>query len=106
MIKGQSKFEWDSFPDEYTGLMAFNKQRYTKEQAIALWHKEQMLPMSELCIVEDAFVWYGYGSYEGESISCWWHTWGDEHRFSVPVWSIRYPKVVEIWRNENEFRAN
>lgn len=91
LIKGKSKFEWDSFPAEYIGLMAFNKQRYTKEQAITLWYKEQMLAMNEPCVVEDTFVRYRFGMEEGEQRSCWWHEWEDYGSKSVPVWSIRSP---------------
>lgn len=100
MIKGKSKFEWEHFTSEYIGLMAFNKQRYTKEQAVTLWHKEQMSSMNEPCIVEDAFVRYRVGQNEDrEPCACWWHEWKDYGNKSVPVWSVRSPYS---WEKDGE----
>lgn len=92
LIKGKSTFDYDYFPTEYIGLMCFNKQRYTEDEAIELWRREMAYKNNEPCLLEDAFVRYRYGTDdEGNPRSCWWHEWEDYGNRSVPVWSIRAP---------------
>lgn len=95
MIKGKSKFDSETFYGDYGNWMGFNKQKYTKEQAIAAW-KEEMTELDEVIpfVVEDAFVRYRVGQNEDhEPCVGWWLEWRDYGNKSVPAWSIRreYP---------------
>ncbi|HFX3816478.1 hypothetical protein ABVF54_05105 [Enterococcus mundtii] len=91
MIKGKSKFDSEMFYGDYDNWMGFNKQKYTKEQAIEAW-KEEMSELDEVIpfVVEDAFVRYRVGQNEDhEPCAGWWLEWKDYGNKSVPAWSIR-----------------
>lgn len=91
-IKGTSKFDFESFPTEFTNLMGFNKQKYNKEEALETWFWESNLDKNTTYIIEDGFVRYRYGmDDDGEMRSTWWHEWRDCGHRSVPIWSIREP---------------
>lgn len=99
-IKGKSKFDFESFPTEFINLMGFNKQKYSKEEALALWFSERMLDKNTPYIIEDAWVRYRYGmDDDGKTRSTWWHDWRDYGHRSVPIWSIREPFS---WEQEAE----
>lgn len=88
-IRGRSKFDFEVFNGDFNNWMGFNKQKYTREQAIEEWRSELMLEENTPYIVEDAFVRYRFGVDEdNENRSCWWLEWRDCGHRSVPVWSI------------------
>ena len=96
MIKGKSKFDFDCFYGDCRNLMCFNKQRYSKEEAIELWYKEQAFPPYIAYLIEDGFVRYRYGvDDDGENRSTWWCEFEDYGNKSVPVWCVRQPEVWE-----------
>lgn len=41
--KKKSSFDFEDFYDGYNNCMGFNKQKYTKKQAIDTWYSEQMI---------------------------------------------------------------
>ncbi|WP_430395197.1 DUF1642 domain-containing protein [Enterococcus faecalis] len=85
------------FNGDFNNWMGFNKQKYTREQAIEEWRSELMLEENTPYIVEDAFVRYRFGVDEdNENRSCWWLEWRDCGHRSVPVWSIRTPFPWEL----------
>ena len=90
-IKGKSKFDSSIFYGDWRELGGFNKQKYTKEEAIKAW-REKMFGLGNdvSYVVEDAFVRYRFGRNEdNEPMSCWWLEWQDYGDKSVPAWSIR-----------------
>ena len=91
MIKGKSKFDFEVFYGDWVAWLGISKQKYTKEEAVALWEQQLVLKFDEKDhIVEDAFVRYRFGRNEdNEPCSCWWLEWKDYGSKSVPVWSIR-----------------
>lgn len=97
-IKGISKFDSEIFYGDWNDWGGFNKQKYTKEEAIKAWREEMFgLSVSEPCVVEDAFVRYRFGRNEdNEPMSCWWIEWKDYGNKSVPVWSIRLKESWEV----------
>lgn len=93
MIKGISKFDAEIFyNDDWNNLAGFNKDRYTKEEAIEAW-KTKIFGEDLPYVVEDAFVRHRAGSHEGEPSVGWWME-GEEYKTSVPAWSIR---MKEEW---------
>lgn len=100
-IKGKSKFEYSEFYGDWRGWGGFNKQKYTKEEALKAW-REDLFGFDEDIpfVIEDAFVRYRFGRNEdNEPMSCWWIEWQDYGDKSVPVWSIRRQ---EPWEEEQE----
>ena len=91
MIKGKSKFDFEVFYGDWAAWLGISKQKYTKEEAVALWEQQLGLKFDEKDhIVEDAFVRYRFGRNEdNEPCSCWWLEWKDYGNKSVPAWSIR-----------------
>ncbi|NSV77513.1 hypothetical protein [Enterococcus faecalis] len=47
-IKGRSKFDFEVFNGDFNNWMGFNKQKYTREQAIEEWRSELMLEENTL----------------------------------------------------------
>ena len=91
MIRGKSKFDSEMFYGEWDCHMGFNKQKYTKEQALEAW-EEIMTELDEVIpfVIEDAFVRYRVGQNEDhEPCVGWWLEWEDCGNKSVPAWSIR-----------------
>ncbi|HGF8193865.1 TPA: hypothetical protein QFC31_001326 [Enterococcus faecium] len=100
-VKGISKFEHSEFYGDWRGWGGFNKQKYTKEEALKVW-REDLFGFDEDIpfVIEDAFVRYRFGRNEdNEPMSCWWIEWQDYGDKSVPVWSIRRQ---EPWEKEQE----
>ena len=91
MIKGKSKFDFEVFHGDWAAWLGISKQKYTKEEAVALWEQQLVLKFDEKDhIVEDAFVRYRFGRNEdNEPCSGWWLEWKDYGSKSVPAWSIR-----------------
>lgn len=98
MIKGKSKFDSAIFYGDWDNWAGFNKQKYTKEQAIESWRKEMFgLDKDALYIVEDAFTRWRVGQTDDhEPCAGWWLEWKDYGNKSVPVWSIRSLNPWEI----------
>lgn len=95
MIKGISKFDSEIFYGDWLNWAGFNKQKYSKEEAIESWKNEvfgEDLPY----VIEEAFVRHRAGSFEGETSVGWWLEW-EEYKTSVPAWSVR---KREEWEND------
>jgi hypothetical protein len=95
MIKGISKFDSEIFYGDCQNWAGFNKQKYTKEEAVESWKNEvfgEDLPY----VIEDCFVRHRAGSFEGETSVGWWLEW-EEYKTSVPAWSVR---KREEWEEE------
>ncbi len=110
MIKGKSKFDSEIFFGDYDNWGGFNKQKYSKEQAIEAWRTEMFgFDKGAPCVVEDAFTRYRFGQNEDhEPCVGWWLEWKDYGNKSVPVWSIRSPypwekdgSVEEVWNGKS-----
>ncbi|MFL2133033.1 hypothetical protein [Desemzia sp. FAM 23990] len=87
MIKGTSKFDYSIFYGEWGNWAGFNKQKYSKEEAINAW-KNEVFGEDVPYIVEDAFARHRAGSSDGQPVVGWWLE-QEEYKTSVPVWSIR-----------------
>jgi hypothetical protein len=82
-----SKFEYDSFYGGYDGF-AVNSQKYTSEQAIEIFKKEN----EDVSVYEisQAFVRHRAGINEdGEPCVGWWLEY-ERHDRSCPVWAFRW----------------
>lgn len=91
MIKGKSKFDFEIYCEHQEDWMGFNKQKYTKEQAVEKWKEERCINDEDVnLIIEDAFVRYRVGRNEdNEPCAGWWLEWKDYGSKSVPAWLIR-----------------
>lgn len=99
-IKSISKFDSGIFYGDWDNWGGFNKQKYTKEQAIEAW-KNDMFDIGDDTpyVVEGAFVRWRAGQTEDhEPCVGWWLEWEDYGNRSVPAWSIRETKNWEILR--------
>ncbi|MFB8468603.1 hypothetical protein [Enterococcus thailandicus] len=97
MIKGKSKFDSQIVYGDWRNWGVFNKQKYTREQAIERWKKEMFgLDETVSFVVEDAFARYRVGQTEDhEPCAGWWCEWEDYGSKSVPAWSIRQAEPWE-----------
>lgn len=90
----KSKFDFDIFYDEWEDRRYFaaNRDKYTREAAIALWEQEtDGAPVFE--VREAAVRWGVGGKIDGEPRVGWWlefHEDGNKPRL-CPVWVIRTP---------------
>lgn len=84
-IKGMSRFIADYFCD---GIMAFNQQRFSLEDALKLYREECDVETEESLEISEAFVRWRYGQNEdGEPVAGWFLESRETPR-SVPVWRI------------------
>lgn len=98
-IKGKSKFDFMEFYGDWIFWGGFNKQKFSKEEAVKIWREELFgIGKDVPYVIESAFVRYRYGRNEdNEQCSGWWLEWKDYGSKSVPVWSIRQK---EAWEKE------
>lgn len=86
MIKGISKFDHDYFYSDF-GEYAFNKQKYSEQQAVQLFRVENGCPDSDIAVC-DAFVIHRAGiNDDNEPIVGWWLEYEDKGR-SCPVYAM------------------
>ncbi|HHA4396984.1 TPA: hypothetical protein ACOBTX_000832 [Enterococcus faecium] len=102
-VKGTSNFDFEIFyvDDEICGV--FNKQKYTKEQAIEAWKNELFDPEEEISfVVDESFVGWYHGNAEEEEVhyAGWWLEEGEPREKSVPVWVISENPLEEIEKLE------
>lgn len=88
-----SRFEYENFYGGYDDF-AVSKEKYTKEQAIALYKdsKDYYKGKGVLIAVCDAFVRHRAGVNEdGEPCVGWWLEY-KQHKRSCPVWAFHIEK--------------
>ena len=87
-----SKFDYERMGNENGSCMCYNKEKYTKEQALesAKFELDLIDEDSELEI-HTSFVQYGFGNYEGEV----WNGWNIKDIFE-PV-ERTSKNQVEVW---------
>lgn len=105
-MKGTSKFDFSSFVGGYD-VFAVSKQRFTKEEAIALALREKDWQDDKCFIaVGNAFVRHRAGVDEcGERVVGWWLEY-EEHSTSCPVWcfhTVKDPSHDHKWAADYEY---
>lgn len=94
-----SKFEYEHFYGGYDDF-AVSKEKYSKEQAIALYCTEKNIQKGEKIAVMDAFVRHRVGwNADNERCVCWWLEY-KEHSRSCPVYAFH--KVLREMPKELE----
>ena len=90
-VKETSKFDFEIFYIDDNICGAFNKQKYTKKQAIEAWQNELFDSEGISFVVDESFVrWYrGYDEEEEVQYTGVWLEEGEPREKSVPVWIIR-----------------
>ena len=88
-MKGISKFDFSSFYGGFD-IFAVSKQKYTKDEAIAVVKRE--LEPNGLLAMGSAFVRHRAGRDEcNERFVGWWLEY-EEHENSCPVWCFHYAR--------------
>ena len=97
----KSKFDFSSFHGECIDNFAVSK-KYTKEEAIAIYIRENLDPKYDkgfIAIAED-YVTHRAGVDEDQGpCVCWWLEGGRPYKHSCPVWSFHFTKNKD---NERE----
>ncbi|WP_279257251.1 hypothetical protein [Enterococcus faecalis] len=88
-VKETSKFDFEIFYIDDKICGAFNKQKYTKKQAIEAWQNELFDSEGISFIVDESFVRWYRGYDEEVRYTEWWLDEGEPQVNSVPVWIIR-----------------
>lgn len=94
MAKKIANFEFETFEDDYTTSVCFNKAKYSKEQALELGKKELLDIAYDLEDDHDFEVREGYIAnrcmyWEGENRVCLLlYETNDKPRGGVPVWVV------------------
>ena len=87
-----SKFDYDSF---YGGFddFAVSKEKFTKDEAIALYKREMDIPSGETIAVMESYVRHRAGVNEdGEPCVGWWIEYAHYGR-DCPCWVFHYPVI-------------
>lgn len=85
-IRGKSRFDFDVFGYGYD-IVACNKQRYTRQEALAVYQRE--IANHDPCTITEEFVRWRYGRDDDELHAAWWLEYQDNGYKSVPVWVIQ-----------------
>ena len=97
-----SKFDYGSFAGGYD-IFAASKERYTKEEAIALFAFEYDLPKGEIVAVGEAWVKHRAGINEdNEPCVGWWMEYEDRGR-CCPCYVFHFPTKVQHLEKKYEY---
>lgn len=97
-----SKFEWDVFVGGYD-MVAVSKERFTKEEAVAIFAREYSLPKGTVVAIGSAWVKHRAGVNEdGEPCVGWWIEYRDSGR-NCPCWVLHFPRENRTLEKDYEY---
>lgn len=88
-----SKFEYDTFYGGYD-CFAVNKDKYTKEEAIALFKKEHCYSKREYLAIGNGYVRHRVGRNEDNEPCAGWFLEYEKHKRSCPCYIFHHTNDV------------